>query len=129
MFLLLPIKKQKNPKLYFLKLWGSIITDSVHSRGEQSQQMLLTDFCGCYCNIVPHVCLSVQWFGQRDPAIVHIDVELPLQICVSINEVPTKINKHQKFEPKHCCGSTTEASFLILGVLCLTGETCRSIFI
>lgn len=39
---------------------------------------------------MPHVRLPVQQFSQRDLPIVHIDVELPLQICVPINEVPAK---------------------------------------
>lgn len=50
----------------------------------------LTDFGGGHCDVVPHVRLPVQQFSQRDLPIVHIDVELPLQICVPIDEVPAK---------------------------------------
>ncbi len=69
-----------------------------HSRGGWSQERLLTDFCGSYCDVVPHVCLPVQRFGQCDLPIVHIDVELPLQVCVPIDEVPAKTIDHHKFE-------------------------------
>ena len=55
--------------------------------------MLLTDFSGCYCDVVPHICLSVQWFGQRDLPIVYVNIELPLQIGVAINKVPTQIER------------------------------------
>lgn len=58
-----------------------------------SQERLLTDFCGGYCDVVPHVRLPVQWFGQCDLPVLHIDVELPLQVCVSIDEVPAKGNR------------------------------------
>lgn len=57
---------------------------------DQNQEGSLTDFCGSYCDVVPHICLSVQRFGQRDLPVIHVDVELPLQVCVSINEVPAK---------------------------------------
>lgn len=63
---------------------------NVHSEEERSQWRLLTDFCRRYCDVVPHVCLPVQRLGQCDLPIVHVDVELPLQICVSIDEVPSK---------------------------------------
>lgn len=66
----------------------------------QSQERLLTDFCGGYCDVVPHVRLPVQWFGQCDLPVLHIDVELPLQVCVSIDEVPAKGTDLQKLEPK-----------------------------
>ena len=73
--------------------------------------MVLTDFCGGYCDVVPHVGLPVQRFGQCDLPIVHVDVELPLQVCVSINEVPEKTTGDQKFEPKLLRDCTNEASF------------------
>lgn len=46
---------------------------------------------------MPHVRLPVQRFGQRDLPIVHIDVELPLQVCVPIDEVPAQTVDLQKF--------------------------------
>ena len=68
--------------------------------GGRSQGRVLTDFCGGYCDVVPHVSLPVQCFGQCDLPIVHVDVELPLQVCVPINEVPAKTTSDQKYEPK-----------------------------
>ena len=65
--------------------------------GNGVSQRLLTDFCGGYCDVVPHVCLSVQWFSECDLSIIYIDVELPLQVCVPINEVSAKTSNHQKF--------------------------------
>lgn len=56
----------------------------------QSQERLLTDFCGGYGDVVPHIRLAVQGFGQCDLPVLHVDVELPLQVCVSIDEVPAK---------------------------------------
>ena len=49
---------------------------------------LLTDFGGGHCDVVPHVRLSVQRLGQGNLPVVHVDIELPLQVCVSIDEVP-----------------------------------------
>lgn len=54
-------------------------------RGEK--QILLTDFCGGYCYVMPHVCLPVQRFSECDLPIVHVDVELPLQVRMPIDEV------------------------------------------
>ena len=54
---------------------------------------LLTDFCGGHCDVVPHVRLSVQRLGQGDLPVVHVDVELPLQVCVPIDEVPEPENE------------------------------------
>ena len=65
----------------------------------RSQERLLTDFRGGYCDVVPHVRLPVQRFGQCDLPVVHVDVELPLQVCVPIDEVPAKTIDCQKFEP------------------------------
>lgn len=45
---------------------------------EKSIVSLLTELSSCYCYVVPHVGFPVQWFGQCDLPIVHIDVELPL---------------------------------------------------
>lgn len=82
------------------------MTKDVPSRRDQSQERSLTDFCGSYCDVVPHVRLSVQRFGQCDLPVVHVDVELPLQVCVSINEVPAKVtgNVSQNSETQwwHC---------------------------
>lgn len=65
--------------------------------GTASQVSLLTDFCGSYCDVVPHVGLPVQRFGQGDLPIIHVDVELPLQIRVPIDEVPAEIKSCEKF--------------------------------
>lgn len=97
---------------------------------KMGQGRLLTDFCGGYCDVVPHVSLPVQRFGQRDRPIVHVDVELPLQVCVPIDEVSAKTTGHQKLEQKLLRDCTTEAYFAILWVLWLTDtypsrETCR----
>ena len=49
---------------------------------------ILTDFGGGHGDVVPRLRLSVQCLGQRDPPVVHVDVELPLQVCVPVDEVP-----------------------------------------
>lgn len=102
--------------------------NDVCSRGEQSQ--LLTDFCGGYCDVVPHVSLSIQRLGQGDLPVVYVDVELPLQVRVPIDEVSAETTDRQKFEPKLFSGGTTEAFLAVLWALWLTGpypsrETCR----
>lgn len=61
---------------------------------------LLTEFCGSYCDVVPHVRLPVQRFGQCDLPVIHVDVELPLQIRVPIDDIPAKTIDDQKSEPK-----------------------------
>lgn len=94
----------------------------VHGRGAQSQQRSLTDFCGGYCDVVPHVRLAVQRFGQRDLPVVHIDVELPLQVRVPIDEVPAKKIDHQEFELK--LFATPLGAGANRGLIC-RGETCR----
>lgn len=66
--------------------WGMMCT----AGRARSRAGSLTDFCGGYCDVVPHIRLSVQRLGQRDLPVVHVDVELPLQVCVPINEVPAK---------------------------------------
>lgn len=45
---------------------------------QESQERLLTDFCGSYSDVVPHVRLAVQGFGQCDLPVLHVNVELPL---------------------------------------------------
>lgn len=52
--------------------------------------VLLTEFCGGDGDVVPHVRLTVQSFGQRDLPIINVDVELPLQVRVPVDEVPTE---------------------------------------
>lgn len=54
------------------------------------RSVLLTDFRGGDGDVVPHVGLAVQSFGQRDLPIVHVDVELPLQVGVPVDEVPAE---------------------------------------
>lgn len=66
----------------------------VHSGSEPSQERLLTDFCCGYCDVVPHVRLPIKRFGQSDLPIIHVDVELPLQVRVPIDEVPAKRIDH-----------------------------------
>lgn len=66
----------------------------VHSGSEPSQERLLTDFCGGHCDVVPHVRLPIKRFGQSDLPIIHVDVELPLQVRVPIDEVPAKRTDH-----------------------------------
>lgn len=68
-------------------------------REGRSQQRSLTDFGGGHRDVVPHVRLPVQRFGQRDLPVVHVDVELPLQVCVPINEIPAKTIYRQNCEP------------------------------
>lgn len=75
-----------------------------------SVKTVLTDFCGSHCNVVPHVCLPVQGFGQCDLPVVNVDVELPLQVCVPIDEVPAKGSRSLEIRAKTllqssgCCG-------------------------
>lgn len=59
----------------------------------------LTDFGGGHRDVVPHVRLPVQRFSQCDLPIVHVDVELPLQVRVPIDEIPAKTIYGQTFEP------------------------------
>lgn len=104
------------------------------------EEKLLTDFCGGHSNVVPHVGLSVQWFGQRDLPIIDIDIELPLKICVPINEVPTKKKKKNQIFNRKPCGDqimphptgnhTNEAFYMLPWALWLMGPypsrgTCR----
>jgi len=70
-----------------------------HGGGQQSKERSLTDFCGSHRDVVPHVRLPVQRLGQRYLPVVHVDVELPLQVRVPIDEVPARTIYRQKSEP------------------------------
>lgn len=69
----------------------------------------LTDFGGGHRDVVPHVGLSVQRLGQRYLPVVHVDVELPLQVRVPIDEVSAKTTRREKFEPNSRVTAAAEA--------------------
>lgn len=52
----------------------------------------ITYFCSHHRNVVPFGCFSVQCFQCCDGPIHRINVEQPLQICVSINGVSARNN-------------------------------------
>lgn len=60
---------------------------------EQRPERLLTDFRGRHSDVVPHVRLPVQRLGQRDLPVVDVNVELPLQVRVAIDDIPVETRR------------------------------------
>lgn len=80
-----PSKRRRNLSLLplrvfiFAPLVSTLVRVAVH-----------TEFCGGDSDVVPHVRLAVQSFSQRDLPVIHVDVELPLQVCVPVDGVPAE---------------------------------------